>query len=202
MKRQVISGDTEYQITYHLEQHIAEVDGHPYPYEWEDFGGGEFHLRTGTGNFHVQLLERQPNGYLLFQVNGKLYRTRVKDEMQQLLSEMGFNAGPPSGETRLTAPMPGKVLQILVDEGGDVTAGDPIVILEAMKMENELRAPGNGRIHDIRCRTGSSVEKHQVLVTIRDARSHDNTRSEEGTQDKNLGRKPGEDPGRKPGTST
>ncbi len=171
MNRQVISGDTEYQITYHLEQHIAELDGHSYPFEWEDLGGGEFHLRTGTGNYHVQLLERQPNGYLLFQVNGKLYRTRVKDEKQQLLSEMGFNQDPAPGEIRLTAPMPGKVLQILVDEDSDVTTGDPLVILEAMKMENELRAPGNGRIHAIHCRTGSSVEKHQVLVAIRDARS-------------------------------
>lgn len=126
-------------------------------------------MRTGTGNYHVQLLERQPDGYLLFQVNGKLYRTRVKDEKQQLLSEMGFNQDSAHGEIRMTAPMPGKVLQILVDEGSDVNAGNPIVILEAMKMENELRAPGNGRIHAIHCRTGSSVEKHEVLVTIRDA---------------------------------
>jgi len=171
MNRQVISGDTEYQITYHLEQHIAELDGHSYPYEWEDFGGGEFHLRTGTGNYHVQLLERQPDGYLLFQVNGKLYRTRVKDEKQQLLSEMGFNQDSAPGEIRVTAPMPGKVLQILVDEGSDVSAGDPIVILEAMKMENELRASGNGRVHAIHCHTGSSVEKHQLLVSIRSART-------------------------------
>ncbi len=180
MNRQVISADTEYQITYHPEQHIAELDGHPYPYEWKDFGGGEYHLRTGTGNYHVQLLERQPNGYLLFQVNGKLYRTHVKDEIQQLLSEMGFNTGPGTGEIRMTAPMPGKVLQILVDEGGDVNAGDPLVILEAMKMENELRAPGNGRIHAIHCRTGSSVEKHQVLVTIRHTPS-DSSMGETGT---------------------
>lgn len=171
MKRQVISGDTIYQITYHLDQQSAELEGHTYPYEWEDLGGGEYHMRTGTGNYHVLLLEQQPDGHLLFQVNGRIYRTRVRDEKQQLINEMGFGRDPAPGSLQITAPMPGKVLQILVDEGSDVSAGDPIVILEAMKMENELRASGNGRVHAIHCHTGSSVEKHQLLVSIRSART-------------------------------
>ncbi len=167
MKRQVISGDTIYQITYHLDQQSAELEGHTYPYEWEDLGGGEYHMRTGTGNYHVLLLEQQPDGHLLFQVNGRIYRTRVRDEKQQLINEMGFGRDPAPGSLQITAPMPGKVLQILVDEDSQVRAGDPLIILEAMKMENELRAPADGMVTSISCQTGSSIEKHHTLITIR-----------------------------------
>ncbi len=166
MKLQVISGDTSYKITYHLEKQIAELEGRSYPYDWADLGGGEFHMRTGTANYHIRLLEQQPGGYLLFEVNGQLYRTCIRDEKQQLLNEMGFGRDPSPGEFVLTAPMPGKVLQVLVDEDDQVREGDSLIILEAMKMENELRAPVSGRITTIHCLTGSSVEKHHTLITI------------------------------------
>jgi biotin carboxyl carrier protein len=166
MQLQILSGEKTYQITYHPEQRIAELEGRSYPFDWEVLGEGEFHMRSGTTNYHIRFLEQQPDGYLLFEVNGQLYRTRVRDEKQQLLNELGFGRDPSPGEFTLTAPMPGKVLQILVDEGGEVREGDSLVILEAMKMENELRAPVSGRVTSIHCRTGTSVEKHDTLVTI------------------------------------
>ncbi len=164
---QIISSNASYQISYQMEQLVASLDGHSYPFEWEDLGGGEFHLRTGTGNYHVLLIEHQPCGQVLFQVNGHLYLITVRDEQQQLLNQMEFGKSGATGITLMHAPMPGKVLQVLVDEGARIREGDPLIILEAMKMENELRASGDGRIETVHCRPGASVEKHQTLVTIR-----------------------------------
>ncbi len=164
---QIISDNETFQITYNMEQLIAGINGRSYPFEWKDFGGGEYHLMSGTNSYHVLLIEHQPNGQLLFQVNGQLHRITVRDERQQLLKNMAFGKSEGEDVIRLDAPMPGKVLQILVEDGAQIRKGDPVVILEAMKMENEIRASINGRVDKVHCHQGASVEKHQLLATIR-----------------------------------
>jgi len=66
--------------------------------------------------------------------------------------------------TQLKAPMPGLVTRVLVAQGDTVAPGTPILVMEAMKMENELRAPGAGRVKGIRVRPGEAVELGSVLV--------------------------------------
>ncbi len=163
---QIESDNETFQIAYNMEKLLASIKGRSYPFEWDELGGGEFHLKSGTCSYHVLLIEHQPNGQLLFQVNGRLHRITVRDERQQLLNKMDFGKSEEEGVIRLDAPMPGKVLQILVKDGTQVRKSDPVVILEAMKMENEIRASCNGRIDKVHCRQGSSVEKHQLLMTI------------------------------------
>ena len=75
-------------------------------------------------------------------------------------------AGTGSGPQRLLAPMPGKVVRVLVKAGDPVVARQPVVVVEAMKMENELRAPRAGAIKDVRCAEGAAVESGQELITI------------------------------------
>ena len=65
------------------------------------------------------------------------------------------------------APIPGLVIKILVSPGQAVTEGDTLLLLEAMKMENEIRAPRNGTIHDVRVGPGTQVAMGQVLVSLR-----------------------------------
>ena len=64
------------------------------------------------------------------------------------------------------SPIPGRVVKLLVKAGDAVTAGQTLVVLEAMKMENELRAPRAGRVLDVRCAEGAAVEAGQDLVTV------------------------------------
>ena len=71
-----------------------------------------------------------------------------------------------SGPQRLTAPMPGKIAKILVKAGDLVAARQPIVVIEAMKMENELRASGAGRVTDLHVREGQLVDAGAVLAVI------------------------------------
>jgi biotin carboxyl carrier protein len=65
-----------------------------------------------------------------------------------------------------SAPMPGRVVRVLVVHGEDVEARQPVVVVEAMKMENELRSPKAGRVKDIAVEAGTSVEAGRVLVVI------------------------------------
>jgi biotin carboxyl carrier protein len=64
------------------------------------------------------------------------------------------------------APMPGRVVRVLVAAGDTVTARQPVVVVEAMKMENELRSPKAGRVKDVAVAAGASVEAGRVLIVI------------------------------------
>jgi biotin carboxyl carrier protein len=75
-------------------------------------------------------------------------------------------AGPGSGPQRLVAPMPGKVVRVLVKAGDLVTARQPVVVVEAMKMENELRASREGMVTEIHVREGMSVDAGALLLVI------------------------------------
>jgi biotin carboxyl carrier protein len=71
-----------------------------------------------------------------------------------------------TGEQRVTAPMPGRIVRVLVATGDEVTARQPLVIVEAMKMENELSAARAGRVKDVQVRDGMSVEAGRLLVIV------------------------------------
>ena len=70
------------------------------------------------------------------------------------------------GEQTIVAPMPGRVARLLVSSGDEVTARQPVVVVEAMKMENELRSPKAGRVREIAVMAGESVEAGRVLAVI------------------------------------
>jgi biotin carboxyl carrier protein len=71
-----------------------------------------------------------------------------------------------SGPRRITAPMPGRIVKVLVQPGDHVAARQGLIVVEAMKMENELRAPAPGRISEVRVTEGAKVEANAVLVVL------------------------------------
>lgn len=75
-------------------------------------------------------------------------------------------ARPVSGDGRVKAPIPGLIIRVLVEQGQTVEAGQPILVLEAMKMANEIRAPRPGVVAEIRAQQGQSVKLHEVLAEI------------------------------------
>jgi biotin carboxyl carrier protein len=75
-------------------------------------------------------------------------------------------AAAASGPLTVKSPMPGRLVKVLVKAGQRVTAGQPVVVVEAMKMENELRAPRAGLVKDVRAAEGAAVESGQDLVTL------------------------------------
>ena len=99
-------------------------------------------------------------------MKGQLYSVKVQDERAYRLAMARGAGGAGSGDETIKSPMPGLIVDVPVAEGDVVTKGDKVVILESMKMENELKASGDGVIGRILVGKGDSVEKGQDLVVI------------------------------------
>ena len=90
----------------------------------------------------------------------------VMVELAEASARVAAGTPRPGGPARLTAPMPGRVVHVLVTEGASVEAGQGLVVVEAMKMENELRAPRAGRIELVAVREGQAVDAGALLVVV------------------------------------
>ena len=101
---------------------------------------------------------------VVLKINGRTYPVEIKDRFDLLLDEMGMNNGTTGKVNNVTAPMPGLIIDLRVKQGDLVKLGDPLLVLEAMKMENVLKAPGDGTIKSIKVKRGDSVEKNQVMI--------------------------------------
>ena len=143
----------------------ALVNGDTTTYSFERLDATRYILRVGYATHIISNITKNDN-QLEYTIDGRWHTASVKDEQMMLLDRMGFKVGSASGEGILKAPMPGKIVDILVKEGEAVTEGQPVVILEAMKMENELKAPTAGRIKSVSAAAGQSVEKNGVLLEI------------------------------------
>lgn len=129
-------------------------------------------IKTGNNRFNliwknqsVELeLVKQEGGKFLIKVNGKPVETTLKTRLDLLLESMGLNAAVSTRLTELKAPMPGLILDIKVQAGQTVQKGEPLLVLEAMKMENVIKATGDGTVKEIKVLIGEKVEKNQVLL--------------------------------------
>lgn len=126
---------------------------------------GRHLLRIGTKLYKIDNVNYDGTE-IEFSINGAWYKVNVKDEQDLLLDKLGFKTGNSIAEGVLKAPMPGKILDILVKEGDTVEIGQPLVILEAMKMENELKSAIDGTVTEIKAEVGQSLEKNAFILEI------------------------------------
>ena len=99
-------------------------------------------------------------------LDGVPFRTEVMDETHARLASVTAARGGSHGRRDLKAPMPGLVVKVLVSAGDEVSPGQPIVVLQAMKMENELSVPRGGTVSSVGVAAGQTVEAGQVLASI------------------------------------
>jgi biotin carboxyl carrier protein len=111
---------------------------------------------------HFDALEKKMD----IRVNGNRYQIDVKDQFDELLQELGMDNLASAKIKDVKAPMPGLVLDILVSPGQTIAKDEPILILEAMKMENVLKSPTDGVIKSIAAIKSAAVEKNQVLISF------------------------------------
>jgi biotin carboxyl carrier protein len=130
-----------------------------------DLGNQHFHVIENHKSFEAELLElNKEEKYVLIKVNAQVYRFDVSDQYDILLREMGLDKLNQHTVKELKAPMPGLVLQVMVQVGDEIKKGDNLLILEAMKMENILKAPADATVKSILIKAGDKVEKNQVLI--------------------------------------
>lgn len=104
-------------------------------------------------------------GAFVVDVGGQTYRILMEEEARHLIRTRGSGQGRTGGQV-LVAPMPGKVVNVAVREGQAVKAGDGLVVIEAMKMENEFNASAAGTVREVRVQPGQAVNAGDVLVVI------------------------------------
>jgi biotin carboxyl carrier protein len=99
--------------------------------------------------------------------NGNKFEAKITEPIDEILKSMGLENALTPKISDLKAPMPGLVLQILVNPGDTVAKGDKILVLEAMKMENAIKSPTDGIISDVLAKQGMAVDKNQLLITFK-----------------------------------
>lgn len=130
-------------------------------------GPDSWHVLYGKKSHEIRLLSfDMDRKELVIQVDEEEFRVKVNDRLDDLLSQMGMNISAGAVMEDVRAPMPGLVLSVLVSEGQTVKDGDPLLILEAMKMENIIKATGDGTIGKILVGNQDAVEKNQVLIEM------------------------------------
>ncbi len=100
------------------------------------------------------------------EVNGVRYEVNTKDKYDVLLDQLGMSSAGTGKVGDVKAPMPGLVLDIKVSEGDSVSKDQPLLVLEAMKMENVIKSPTEGVVKSISVKPTQAVEKNQLLITF------------------------------------
>jgi biotin carboxyl carrier protein len=138
-----------------LRAHLTEVEGTPL-------------RQVVIGDDVHRVVVRRDGGrgrYTLW-IDGYRYEVEALDERTRAIRDMSTATAVASGPAPLVAPMPGLVVRVNVEPGDTVDAGQGLVVMEAMKMENELRAPAGGTVRRVSVAPGTAVEKGAVLVEL------------------------------------
>jgi biotin carboxyl carrier protein len=146
---------------------VGEVGGRRYELEAREVGAGEYLLIHG-GRVYECRVGGEPGesgrGALRVSVGAREYGVRLTDPKH--LRGAGPGVGEQGGRAHIKAPMPGKVVRVLVEAGQAVEAGQGLVVVEAMKMQNELKSPKSGTVVELRAGPGTTVNAGDVLVIV------------------------------------
>ncbi len=164
MKYIVETQDCSYQIQIEHDGEII-VDGKTHTVDLRSIDNEVLYSLIVDGQSYEVFVDWS-EGTFYVMLEGERHAIRVEDERVRMLTRLGGKAQPKPDEVLVKAPMPGLVVKILADAGTEVKTGDALLILEAMKMENEIRAPQPGTIKAIRITPGRKVEKDEVLAVI------------------------------------
>lgn len=158
---QIKIADKKYQIVNN------EINNAAIDWDLLDNGDGTFHVIKNHKTYKAVLLEKDEAAKkMTISLNGNEYTVDLKDKFDLLLDELGMSNLTIVKLKDVKAPMPGLVFKMHAKVGDTIAKGDALLILEAMKMENVLKATGEGIIKVIRVSEGEAVEKGQVLIEL------------------------------------
>lgn len=151
------------EVTVEVDGGAVKVDGHPAEAHLSPVPGTPLrHLLLGGESLTLVMSRPEAGRWELQYQGGRLHAEVMDERTRHIRSLTGGGVKPATAE--LKAPMPGLVVRVLVQPGQSVEAGQGLIVLEAMKMENELKAKAGARIRAIRAVPGQAVEKGQLLV--------------------------------------
>jgi len=123
-------------------------------------------VKIGTHVYRVVTQKRQGKGRYTLWVDGYRFESEALDERTRAIRDLSAASAAPAGPAPILAPMPGMIVRVSVKAGDRVEAGQGVVVMEAMKMENELRATAAGVVKSVEVSPGTAVEKGALLVAL------------------------------------
>ena len=165
MKYFVRLDDKELEVS--IDGENVTLDSETFRAHVESVAGTPIQL-VAIGNEVRRVLARrgEQRGQFELQIDGFRFKVEALDERARAVRELSAASGRASGPPHLLAPMPGLIVRVNVNEGDQVRAGQGLVVMEAMKMENELRATAGGVIRKVLVSAGSAVEKGALLLEL------------------------------------
>ncbi|NNM18095.1 MAG: acetyl-CoA carboxylase biotin carboxyl carrier protein subunit [Croceitalea sp.] len=126
-----------------------------------------YHLLHNNQSYHIEIETSNFNHKTYnFKINNNSYQVSIDNMLDHLINEMGFDTNAGKQVSEIHAPMPGLILEVSVKPGQEVKTNDPLLILEAMKMENIITSPRDGIVKSIGVKKGEAIEKKQLLITF------------------------------------
>ncbi len=124
-----------------------------------------YHILYDNKSYHAEIVQSDfTSKKYSIKVNNTTYQVSIANDLDLRIAAMGFSVGSSKQINTIKAPMPGLLLDIQVKVGQEVNEDDPLLILEAMKMENLILSPRNGVIKSISATKGDAVDKGQLLI--------------------------------------
>ena len=164
MKYSTTIGEKTFIIEINRDGEIT-IDGQAYPIDLRAIDEVTFSLLLDSISYEA-LVDTTSDENVNVLLRGRLYAAQVMDERATRLSKAGGGPAVPAGEFTLKSPMPGLIVAIQVNEGDAVKKGQTLIVLESMKMENELKAPHDGTVGSIKVKLRQSVDQHQALLVV------------------------------------
>lgn len=164
MKYQTIVNGQTFDIEINEDGRIL-VNGEERAVDFRELRKGELYSMLLDHRSFEAVVEERDDLYQVL-MEGDLYEVKVTDERSRRLESAFMAFGDSGAEVSIRAPMPGLIARVAVVEGQAVSRGDTLVILESMKMENELKSPRSGTVHRVYVSAGDSVEQNKLLLTI------------------------------------
>lgn len=164
----------KYIVTVNGEGHEVELDGGTartgdttFDTRVAEIEGTPVRVLTLGDEVHRVVVRRgQGKGRYTFWLEGHRFEAEALDERTHTIRALSSAAAGPAGPAPLIAPMPGLIVRVNVQAGDEVQAGQGLVVMEAMKMENELRAQAAGVVKRVACDAGTAVEKGSILIEL------------------------------------
>ena len=141
------------------------LNGQAFAWDIADLGAGRYHVLHEGRSYNAEIVSADyTTKDIVLKINGQRVELHAKDRFDLLLERLGMSNAAATKVNELKAPMPGLIVDIRVQPGQAVLKGDPLLVLEAMKMENILKAPADGTVNNIKVTLRDNVQKGQVLV--------------------------------------
>src|ERR1700752_1441928 len=152
--------DNKHDFNFEKTQGVWQLEGKDIAFDMIELGKTTFHVIKDNKSYTVEIVNHNvAEKSFQIKVNQTIYSLTVKDKYDELLHQLGLDKAMVTKVSNIKAPMPGLVLNILVEDGQEIKKGDALIVLEAMKMENILKSPTDGKV-----KKGVAVEKGQILI--------------------------------------